>query len=534
MPKLPCHLSRITTVLSAATLLCGVSAEMALSAEVPPAPAARPPELSTPAPPPLAPPLPPAFPVSEAVPSPAAPAAPAPDEPPPGFVRAPRLDWDSGAGKSYLIPAIEVPTFLVLLNLFDRVAYPNDREDGKRTYYSTFSSTWEHLHRQNWEFDKDPFNVNQFAHPYQGATMYGLARSTGLGFWESWGYSNVGSFLWKMAGETTKPSINDMITTGNAGSLLGEALFRMAGLVLEKDDPPTAGEELGAALISPPLGVNRFVFGDRFQPVFPSGRPVHFWQARFGESLNARINGISTFDSLRKSAAFDFMMSYGLPGEPGYHYRRPLDYFDFRASLLAETHNAVENVMLRGLLVGKEYQAGDEYRGVWGLYGSYDYISPFEFRVSTTALSLGTTGQLRIAPGVVLQESVLGGVGFGAAGTTPDPAVGRDYHYGVTPQGILDLRFIFGERALVDLGVREYYVTGAGSDDSQGTERIFRGNAGVTIRVWKNHGVGLQYIASIRNAHYGNRPDLEASDGTFSLFYTFLGDRTLGAVRWWD
>ena len=64
--------------------------------------------------------------------------------------------------------------------------------------------------------------------------MYGLARSSGLGFWESLAYSNVGSFLWKMAGETDPPSINDQITTGNAGSLLGEALFRMAGLVLEE------------------------------------------------------------------------------------------------------------------------------------------------------------------------------------------------------------------------------------------------------------------------------------------------------------
>jgi hypothetical protein len=34
-----------------------------------------------------------------------------------------------------------------------------------------------------------------------------------------------------MAGETDPPSINDMITTGQAGSLLGEALYRMADLV---------------------------------------------------------------------------------------------------------------------------------------------------------------------------------------------------------------------------------------------------------------------------------------------------------------
>ena len=34
-------------------------------------------------------------------------------------------DWDSGASKSYLIPALEVPGFLGLLNIYDRIAYPN-------------------------------------------------------------------------------------------------------------------------------------------------------------------------------------------------------------------------------------------------------------------------------------------------------------------------------------------------------------------------------------------------------------------------
>ena len=90
------------------------------------------------------------------------------------------LSWETGAGKSYLIPALEVPGFLGLLNIHDRIAYSDRREDGKKVYASTGSTVWEHLSEQHWIFDKDPFNVNQFAHPYQGATMYGLARSSGL------------------------------------------------------------------------------------------------------------------------------------------------------------------------------------------------------------------------------------------------------------------------------------------------------------------------------------------------------------------
>ena len=47
----------------------------------------------------------------------------------------------------------------------------------------------------------------------------------------------------KMAGETDPPSINDMITTGQAGSLLGEALYRMADRLLRQTG------ELLAALV---------------------------------------------------------------------------------------------------------------------------------------------------------------------------------------------------------------------------------------------------------------------------------------------
>jgi len=436
------------------------------------------------------------------------------------------LSWETGAGKSYRIPALEVPGFLTMLNLFDRIAYSNQTQDGKKVYSSDFSSTWEHLSKQNWAYDKDPFNVNQFGHPYQGATMYGLARSCGLGFWESLAYSNAGSFLWKMAGETDPPSINDMITTGNSGSLLGEALFRMAELVLKEDGPqPDGWHELGAAALSPPTAFNRLAFGDRFKALYPSYDPATFWRVRLGASLSG--------DS-KQNATMDFQMSYGLPGKPGYDYRRPLDYFDFQIGGLSSSANPVSYVLLRGLLYGKPYQAGESYRGIWGLYGSYDFLSPTVFRVSDTALSLGTTGQYWLAHDLALQGSLLGGAGFGAAGVTPTASGDRDYHYGLTPHALLSLRLIFGHRAAFELIGREYYVSGAGSDNSRGSEQITRINTGIMVRLYRRHGVGIQFIESIRDAQYGNRPATHLSDGTVSLVYAFLGDSHFGAVQWRD
>jgi hypothetical protein len=447
---------------------------------------------------------------------------------PPGKIHS----WETGANKSYLIPALEIPGFLGLLNIYDRLAYPDKMQDGKKVYSSTFSSTWDHLRYQHWVYDEDPFNINQFAHPYQGATMYGFARSSGLNFWESLAYSNAGSFLWKMAGETDPPSINDQITTGNAGSLLGEALFRMAGLVLEGGGAkPDVWHEIGAAIVSPPTAVNRLAFGDRFKTVFPSHQPATFWRTQIGVNFN---------NLTQTEATMDFAMSYGLPGKPGYTYNRPLDYFDFEISGQARASNPVNNVLLRGLLYGKDYEAGDDYRGIWGLYGSYDYLSPSAFRVSTTALSLGTTGQYWVGPGISLQGSLLGGVGFGGAGVSPDSSGERDYHYGVVPQGLLALRLLFGNRAALELIGRGYYVTGSGTfgstntTTSGGSEGIVRVKAGFNVRVYGRHGLGLQYVESIRESQYGNLPSRHQSDGTLSLVYTFLGDSHFGAVEWRD
>ena len=40
-----------------------------------------------------------------------------------------------------------------------------------------------------WVADNDPFKVNQFGHPYQGSMYHGFARSAGLDFWPSLGYT---------------------------------------------------------------------------------------------------------------------------------------------------------------------------------------------------------------------------------------------------------------------------------------------------------------------------------------------------------
>ena len=445
------------------------------------------------------------------------------------------LSWETGAGKSYFIPALEIPAFILLLNGYDRLAYPNElTADGKRVYETTPSTFWDHLVHGSWQVDKDPFGVNQLGHPYQGSVYHGFARSAGLNYWESFLYTNAGSLLWELGGENTPPSINDQIASGIAGSFFGEALFRMASLVLEDDDgKPGLWRELGAAILSPSMGVNRFSFGDRFKPVFPSRKPATSWRLQLGAILNPDLSGqVGSGTISRNEVAADFSFAYGLPGKPGYSYTRPFDYFNFEFISLGNASNPFDAVMIRGLLFGKDYEAGDSYRGIWGLYGSYDYLSPHIFSVSSTSFSLGTTFQWWLSRSIALQGSALGGIGYAAAGNVAQ-ANDRDYHYGIAPQGLLGLQLILGDRAMFELTGRGYYVTDTGGDLG-GKEIVDRLNAGFTVRIYGRHALGLQYTASTRDVRYPDRPNNRQTVETVSLVYTLLGSSGFGAVEWRD
>ena len=430
---------------------------------------------------------------------------------------------DIEARKSYLIPALEIVGFELLLNQINR--HSGNGED----YKSNLSTIRHNLH-SSWVVDSDPFKTNQLGHPYQGSMYHGFARSAGLGYWESSAYTFLGSALWEIAGEKTPPSRNDQVASGVGGSFLGEVLYRLSNLVLEHDNIPPLWREVGAAVVSPATGLNRLAFGDRFKTLFPSHDPVYYSRLQIGFSGSAKNEtGTSTTKLKRNEGLIDYSIDYGLPGKPGYTYTRPFDYFSFQAT--ASSANGAENLMTRGLLVGRDYESGANYRGVWGLYGSYDYIAPQTYRVSSTALSLGTTGQWWLSDSIAVQGTAMTGIGYAAVGTTHSTS-DNDYHYGLAPQALVALRFIFGERASIDLTGREYFVSRVAAAARGGHDNIVRLDASFTLRVYERHGIALRYLLNRRDAFYPDFGDSSQTRGTIGIFYTFLGHERFGAVDW--
>jgi len=427
----------------------------------------------------------------------------------------------------YAIPELEIIGFDFLVNRLN-YHFGSEKED----YAVTAESIRRNL-KSGWSSDRDPFNINQLGHPYQGSMYHGFARSAGFNYWESAAYTFAGSAMWEIAGETTHPSINDQIATGIGGTFLGEALFRMSNLILERGGGmPRFWRELAAAAVSPSTGFNRLVFSDRYGAVYSSKDASYYSRLGLGYSYSIREDtGVSSTEFHPNEAQVDFSIDYGLPGQKNYEYTRPFDYFTFQAT--ASSANGVENVLTRGLLVGKSYEVGPDYRGVWGIYGSYDYISPQTFRVSATGLSLGSTGHLWLTNDLSLEGTGMLGVGYTAVGTAHGTAsTDRNYNYGVSPQALLALRLTHSDKAALDVTGREYFVSNVASGTSGGHDNILRLDAALTWRLYKQHAVSIRYLGNRRDASFAGAPTGRQVRNTVGIFYTLLGQDRFGSVDW--
>ena len=428
----------------------------------------------------------------------------------------------AGARKNYFTPAVEIVAFDVLLNIFDRIVLGEE-------FKSNLTTIRRNL-RSRWVIEGDPYTINQFGHPYQGSIYHGFARSAGLNYWEALGYTVAASALWEIAGEATQPSRNDMIATGIGGTFMGEALFRLANLILENaDGSPGTRRSLTAALVSPTNSMNRGIFGRRYDSIFPSNGAAYYRRLQLGGAGTTQSRrGLST--KMRPNEALlEASVEYGLPGPADYTYSRPFDHFVIQAT--ASSANGFENILTRGLIVGDRHDVGDVYRGVWGLYGSFDYIAPQIFRISSTALSLGTAGQLWLGEHAALQTNGMLGAGFAAVGTI-NGTDENDYHYGMTPQALAAARLVVGDRASLDVTARDYFVSDVPATNIGGHDNIARVDASFTLRFHGSNALTVKYLWSRRDAHYpgvGNRTQVR---GTLGLMYTFLGHDRLGVVDW--
>ena len=423
--------------------------------------------------------------------------------------------------RNYFLPVAEIVGMDAIFNLAGRRIYEPE------TFQVSTASIRRNL-RGPWVVDEDPFQVNQFGHPYQGAMYHTIARSTGHGFWPSMMYTFAGSALWEIFGETSPPSRNDQIASGIAGSFLGEPLHRISRLLLDRADTrPGIWRKLGSILASPPTGMNQALVG---RPrALPRSDAVPFSDIRVqigGTGITA--DGTAAVSSVAwDQPRFALFMDHGHPGNPNYQHERPFDYFRIESSVSGE---GLEHLSTRGLLAGDDYHAG-RVDGMWGVYGTYDYFAPADFRFSSTAIVVGTTLQASVHPSLTVQGSGLIGGGYVAAHAVGRTDARDDDHYGVAPHALANLRLIAGRRAALDLTARDYLVTDVGGFSPGRRDLIFVGDAWLAVRVFGKNAIGLTYQLAGRSSEYVALPERTQSRTTVGVYYVFLGSGGFGTVR---
>lgn len=284
--------------------------------------------------------------------------------------------------------------------------------------------------RQGWEWDADAFPTNQFGHPYQGGLYHAGARATGFNFWESIPYTILGSLQWEMFMETELPSVNDLITTSVGGVIVGEALFRLAALLIDEssEDSERVIREAGTLAISPIFGFDRLLTGDATRSGLPPVRPPAALRLSLGFD---RFRPVDAKEGVRNIGS-SLRVVYGEFEDDGRPFR-PFDWF-MLGGAMHYRHPKLEAASLEviGLLARTGFGCGEGNDCVVGPSMRFDYERTPVFMVGTSTVGGTAIGRfdlgfwsLQLYAQLDLQVIALGGFDSPYA-----EVVERDYNLG--------------------------------------------------------------------------------------------------------
>ena len=292
-------------------------------------------------------------------------------------------------------------------------------------------ATWWENMKSGFEWDNNPWGVNQLGHPYQGSNYFTSGRASGLGFYESAAVAAFGSATWEFYFENNRASFNDLINTTLGGIAIGEVLHRMAWVVR---DPLRKKNEVIATIIDPLGGMHRMISGDADRAVdkpptmIPSSLTFQMaggvmWQ---GKSLYEIENTGLPF--------FDMALRYGNTRAG----RSTVPYESFDAAFSLGGAGDVSQTGIRGRLFGQRAKAFQ-----FGIFQTFDFIANHAYNYGgqgveaemgfSKALSPRTTLWMAGATGVTLLGAVNTLIPPPPEGEVPDGAGydgTRQYDYG--------------------------------------------------------------------------------------------------------
>ncbi|MBL1214190.1 MAG: DUF3943 domain-containing protein [Ignavibacteriae bacterium] len=301
-------------------------------------------------------------------------------------------------------------------------------------------SWWQNL-EQGWEYDRDNFLTNNFAHPYHGSLYFNVGRTNGYSFWESVGWSLAGSTMWEFFGENNRPAINDWIYTGLGGVTLGEITYKLSHMIT--DNTATGFErtisEIFGALVNPARGFNRLISGETGK-VFPNTKlhkPDDFLISFSSGTVALDKTGDKKYSSKEIDGVFELELSYGNL----FKAKKPFDHFLLSTSISSGLPHFT-SLNTSGFLFGRELIKNKHFLN---LSLNLNYINLIQEVISLpdTTFKGFLYGSTRLYPHILSKFSLsqnthlITSIGVTAVlmGATPndyfrDPVEGRAYDMG--------------------------------------------------------------------------------------------------------
>ena len=399
------------------------------------------------------------------------------------------------------LPAAVVQTVLInaAVNRFDVWALKDSVE-------RVSTASWKSNLRLGWTWDQDDFRANMLEHPYHGASYYNAARSNGLSFWAGVPVTAFGSATWEYFGETSRPSINDIINTTLGGVALGEMFHRVAETI--RDNQATGGNRLLREVVALPLdpvgSVNRFFVGEwwRGGPNPVEHNPVAMIVRVGGGAGIVRAPGSGlTLKGADWSSVLFADVVYGDPYID--KATKPFDSFTMRL-LAAPGHGNVTLLRGEGRLLGTELGAESKWRRhQLELNQRFEYLNNDAFRFGGQTLELGLSSRIHMS-GKFWLRTLMGGDAIVLAGIdAPNAGTGtRKYDFGPGAGGTFKLAIEHNEVPYVTLQFQPAIVRSISGADA--THVTSQGLIEATLPVFHWFGIVAQSTYYTRSSRYAD------------------------------
>ena len=413
--------------------------------------------------------------------------------------------------------------------VFELIPYAANRWVVRTPWSNTTLHSWSNNLRVGWGWDTDHFAVNQFAHPYSGNLSFNSARANGYGFWASAPFALAGSVAWEYFGETTRPSINDLVNTTLGGITLGETTYRLSSLILDARSTGTTRiiREVGAALVDPPRALGRIIDGDATRVgTNPSGRLPSVVSSQVEVGYQRLGHGRASSPLRGPDQPFVYYaLNYGDP--MGRDVHGPFSSFRLDGTFGAAASGILSQLRAVGFLGERKLRGDSTTHHRLALAMHYHYYNNAAFvsggqgfsGVLLSRFPLGGRNSLRSE--AWLMGVVLAAVksDYSASPSAIANETARNYDYGPGGGGRVQVVFDHAARSTLEASYQATWIDVVSGTARRQAYQTFeaRAQTAVTRRI----SLGVNEVLSHRAGYYAGRPTVRTRDVVTQAFVAF-------------